>query len=103
MEVPEQVSLLESTALQPLKDVPVALREVMLLPGANRSMSWFELVNPETASALVVEPMAVAFLMHAGAEMPLVSPSFPVAETTVMFLPTAVLMAAAVSGSSASQ
>ncbi len=54
----------------------------MLVPGASRSVMLLRLVNDEKASAFVVEPTEVAFLMQAGELMLTVLALLPDATTT---------------------
>ncbi len=71
---------------------PVCDKETMLVPGARRSVRLLMLLKLEIASPFVVEPTAVAFLMHAGASICVMLPSFPDAAVTLIFRATAEFM-----------
>ena len=75
----------------------------MLLPGASKSVILFLLLKLEIASAFVVEPTDVAFLMQAGELIFVVLPSLPVAAITEMFFEIAASIAIAVPKSESSQ
>ena len=90
MDVPESVkNPLVSQFTHPL----LGTVDFIELPGANKSVMLFLLLKLEMASAFVTEPMAVAFLMHAGEDIAVVLPLFPAATTTDIFLDTALSIA----------
>ena len=72
-------------------------------PGASRSRFLARFVFGHIVSSSFAAPTEVALGRHAGEEIPVVNAEFPDAAATVMFFATALLMAAAVAGSSALQ
>ncbi len=65
------------------------LVELMLEPGANKSVMLFLFEKEESPSVFVDEATEVAFWTHAGEDIWLELPLFPVATTTETFFPTA--------------